>query len=81
MLLWQSIAFVFDTYSLENATIKKLTNLAKKLTKKNKLAHWGQLSGKINSLICWELGNTVLQRSTVYQMKVRNLLALYDKSF
>lgn len=40
------------------ATIKKVNKLGRNSYEKNKLAHWGQLSGKMNSLIWWELGNT-----------------------
>ncbi len=50
------------TLSREYVTVKKVNKLWQKLLQKNKLAHWGQLSRKMNSLIWLEPGNTRLHK-------------------
>lgn len=42
---------------------KRVKKLGQKLSQRNKLSHWGQLSGKMNSLIWLELGSTVLHKA------------------
>lgn len=43
MLWWQSIAFVFDTFSLSREETQGKTNLGRNLQKKKELARSGQL--------------------------------------
>lgn len=85
MLLWQSIAFVFDTQPLENMSQwRKLTNLGRNLyrKKKNKFGTLRAIKQEDEELnLIWTRQHTAVKRSTVNQVKVRNLLALYDKSF